>query len=322
MSHDRTDGYLHEALLYRTDEQFLATAVPFLEAGACAGEVSLVALGPVTTRLLRGHDLDASVRFLEDGSHYNRPAVVIRAYRDLLTEVVAQGATRVRLLGEVPHPGLGMSWDEWARYEATTNHAYAPFPVWGLCPYDLRITSAAVLDDVLRTHPFLRGDDGEHQANDRYTAPEEFLATRPAPRREVRAEAGPPTMELTDPTPATARRAARELSVRTTLRPDEVDDLVTAVSEAVTNALTHGAGPARLRLWSEPHRVVATVHDRGPGPADPFAGLLPTADTATGGLGLWIIHQICDQVTLDRAVDGFTLRLVVGAPDPTQRGRG
>lgn len=308
MTSTATDGFVHEALLYRSDEQFLASAVPFLEAAVVAGEVCLVALGPVTTRLLRGSGLDTStVRFLGDG-HYNRPATVIRDYRDLFARVVAQGAPRVRILGEVPHPGLGVLWDEWGRYEATANLAYAPYPVWGLCPYDLRITPAAVLDDVLCTHPFLHGDG----ANERYTEPAEFLRRHIAPRPVADAA---PTVELTDPTPAVARRAVREVSVRTTLGEDELDDLVTAVSEAVTNALTHGVGPVGLRLWPEPHRVVATVSDRGPGPQDPYAGLLPTTDTVTGGLGLWIIHQTCAQVTLDRGGNGFTLRLVAGAPE-------
>jgi hypothetical protein len=63
---------------------------------------------------------------------------------------------------------------------------------------------------------------------------------------------------------------------------------------------------------------VATVADRGDGPDDPFAGLLPVTDTRSGGLGLWLTHQLCSHVTLDTTDDGFTIGLVVGTP---QHGR-
>ncbi|MDG4801890.1 ATP-binding protein [Micromonospora sp. WMMD980] len=85
-----------------------------------------------------------------------------------------------------------------------------------------------------------------------------------------------------------------------------------AVSEVVGNALRHGTPPVRLRLWSAPDRIVVAVHDRGPGPKDPYAGLLPAGDGTEGGLGLWITHQSCDHVTHHRDADGFTIRLTAG----------
>jgi hypothetical protein len=92
--------------------------------------------------------------------------------------------------------------------------------------------------------------------------------------------------------------------------PVDITDLVLAVSEAVTNALTHGRPPVRLRLWIARERIVATVSD----PANPFAGLLPVTDIASAGLGLWFTHQLCSHVTVDTTDDQFTLRLVVGRP--------
>ena len=55
----------------------------------------------------------------------------------------------------------------------------------------------------------------------------------------------------------------------------ELDNLVFATHEAVTNALLHGRPPTVLRLWAQPDRVTVTVTDTGPGPADPLVGLLP-----------------------------------------------
>ena len=96
--------------------------------------------------------------------------------------------------------------------------------------------------------------------------------------------------------------------------------MVFTVSEAVTNALIHGRPPVRFRLWTAPDRIVATVTDRGDGPADPLAGLLPVTDPCSGGLGLWLTHQLCSHVTLDTTDDGFTIRLVVGTPQPGRSG--
>ena len=65
---------------------------------------------------------------------------------------------------------------------------------------------------------------------------------------------------------------------------------------------------------------MATVADRGDGPDDPFAGLLPVTDTRSGGLGLWLTHQLCSHVTLDTTDDGFTICLVVATPQPGRSG--
>jgi len=334
-------GYLHEAVLYESDEEFLGVVVPFLQEGVAVGEPCLVALRASTTGLVRAAVGDTSgLTFFDD--RYDRPASVIRSNRDLFTAHLANGASQIRVASEVPHPGVGAPWDGWARYEAAINHAYADFPLWGLCAYDTRITPDPVLDDVARTHPHLAAAEG-HRVNPRYQDPAEFLARRPLSQADPMETAFPPTIELTDPTPAAARYAARTASTiqPDTLRPDpaapsaiqakaaqpatpqwetpqldptDIEHLVFAVSEAVTNAVTHGRPPVRVRLWTAQDRIVATVTDRGDGPTDPFAGLLPVSNTSPGGLGLWLTHQLCSHVTLDTTDDGFTLRLVVGTP--------
>jgi anti-sigma regulatory factor (Ser/Thr protein kinase) len=345
-------GYRHEAVLYDSDSEFLGLVVPFLQEGVAAGEPCLVALGASTTSLVREAVGDTTgLTFLDD--RYDRPASVIRSNRDLFAAHVADGAIRIRVASEVPHPGVGAPWNGWARYEAAINRAYAEFPLWGLCAYDTRITPGPVLDDVARTHPHLATADGRG-VNPRYQDPTEFLARRPPSRGDPVETASPPVIDLTDPTPATARGAVHAAS---TSRPDtvrsdptaagtvqadapqadtpqretpqretpklastDIGSLVLGVSEAVTNALIHGRPPVRFRLWLAPDRMVATVTDRGDGPADPFAGLLPVSKTCPGGLGLWLTHQLCSHVTLDTTDHGFTIRLVVGTPQPGRSG--
>ena len=47
-------GYLHEAVLYDSDEEFLGVVVPFLQEGAAVGEPCLVALGATDHRARPG----------------------------------------------------------------------------------------------------------------------------------------------------------------------------------------------------------------------------------------------------------------------------
>ncbi|WP_229397749.1 anti-sigma factor RsbA family regulatory protein [Micromonospora okii] len=306
-------GYFHEAVCYRSAEELLAVAVPFLLDGVAAGEPSVVSFGERNADLLRrALPADSGVLFLAGGDVYARPTGAIRRYREMLAGYVAGGAGQIRIIGELPAWALGVTWDWWARYESAINHAYDEFPLWSLCAYDLRTTPGAVLDDVARTHPRHLTPDGRHVPSPTYTEPMTYLReNRPVLPDPL--QAAPPQVELTDPTAAQAR-AAVHAADRGVLPVDDVENLVVAVSETVTNALRHGRPTVRLRLWVGPDRMVATVSDGGDGPKDPFAGLIPAGDGAEGGLGLWITHQSCNHVTAHRGPGGYTLRLTVGNP--------
>ena len=306
-------GYFHEAVCYASDDELVAVVVPFLRGGVEAGEPTVVALGEEHADLVRRALPEPSaVTFLSGGPMYERPAAAIRSYREMLAAYVSAGAHQIRIIGELPLVALGNTWGAWARYESAINHAYDDFPLWSMCAYDTRRTPRAVLDEVARTHPrhALPGD--RHVDSDRYEEPAVFL-------REVRVpvpdplQSGPPVVELADPSPVAARRALLAVDPGV-LTPGELSDLILAVSEVVTNAVRHGVAPARLRLWIGADRVVVEINDGGLGPDNPYVGLLPAGDGLTGGLGLWLAHQLCDHVTLTRGEDGFSVRLTAGNP--------
>ncbi|MEU1686601.1 sensor histidine kinase [Micromonospora sp. NPDC005707] len=306
-------GYYHEAILYDSDEHLLAVVLPFLLGGVEAGEPTVVGFGGHNADLVRrALPAGAAVTFLPGGDLYARPTAAIRAYRKLLGSYVADGARQIRIVGELPPAVLGATWDWWARYESAINHAYDDFPLWSMCAYDTRSTAPGVLADVTRTHPRVALPDGSHVPTDVYTEPASYLAEHRLMRPDP-VQGTAPTVELVDPTAAEARDAVRAAH-RGQLPADHLDDLVVSVSEVVSNALRHGVPPVRMRLWSAPDRMVVTVHDRGPGPSDPYAGLLPAGNGAAGGLGLWISHQSCNHVALHRDADGFTVRLTAGNP--------
>jgi anti-sigma regulatory factor (Ser/Thr protein kinase) len=307
-------GLIHQAAFYDCDEQFLAIVVPFVRGGVDADEPTVVALDDGRTELIRSA-IAASPHLSFMPGAYDRPACVLKSFDKVLRGYLSAGARQIRVVGEVPHPGVGVPWEWWARYEATVNYAFARFPLWALCPYDRRITSDEVVEDVIQTHPYLATSDGRHVVNERYTDPVAFLAQGRSPRADP-LETSPPVLELVNPAASAARRAVLHAASATRLSARDVEDLVIAVSETVTNAICHGRPPVGLRLWAARDRVVVTVTDQGSGPSDPFAGLLPAPKAPSGGLGLWLTHQLCSLVTLDHREDGFSVRLIAGNPRP------
>jgi anti-sigma regulatory factor (Ser/Thr protein kinase) len=307
------DGYYHEAVCYGSDDDLLAVVVPFLLGGVAAGEPTVVSFGERNAALLRSAlPADSGVEFLTGGDVYARPAAAIKSYQNLLASYVADGAEQIRIIGELPGPAFGPTWDWWARYESAINHAYDDFPLWSMCAYDTRTTPAPMLADVGRTHPRFATPDGRHVPSGAYAEPPVYLSEDrpvvPDPLERTR-----PIIELTDPSPARARGAVYEAD-RGLLSAEDVDDLAVAVSETVTNALRYGRPPVRVRFWTGDDRVVVSVSDGGDGPDDPFAGLLKATNGSPGGLGLWITYQSCNHVTMSRNPAACTFRLTAGNP--------
>lgn len=300
-------GHVHEAGFYRSDDEFRALIVPFVEAGAAAGEPVVLGYDERKSDLLRSWLADpGAVTFIADASLYASPARAIEAYRRLFEQHVAAGARQVRIAGDVPHDGNGGRFDGWDRYESAVNVVWDQFPVRSLCLYDATTVSTTVRDVVERTHPRLVTPSGERRVNARYQDAFSYAALRPTADP---LEATAPVVELRDPLPAECRRALDRLDPGR-LDAGTRDDLRLAVSEAVTNARLHGKGPTSVRMWAGDDRVVVHVHDSGPGPSDTFAGLVPAAKSTRGaGLGLWLTHQLDIDIALLAEPDGFTVRL-------------
>jgi anti-sigma regulatory factor (Ser/Thr protein kinase) len=308
-----TVGYYHETCLYGSDRELLDLAGPFLQEGLDAGEPTVVSFAPHNAAVFRdAFGPDAGIRYVPSADQYARPASAIATYRRLFAELVDEGADQIRVIGDVPHPGTGSSWQPWLRYEVAADQAYAAFPVWGICPYDLRTTPEEVLDDVLATHPHRLGADG-HGDNPTGTD----SATRMGPRLRARParhpmQSQPPQVVLRQPTPPTTRTVAIDVARSAGLTDDRADEVVVVSSELVTNACLHGTPPVTLEMWAETGRVLVAVTDAGPGPTDVLAGLVGPDHTApAGGRGLWITQQLATEVTLDYQPDGFTIRALV-----------
>lgn len=303
--------FVHQAAIYGSEEGFLAAVVPFLRRGAAAGEPTLVGFDQHDGRLVRDALGDTTgITFLPaDG--YADPLTTLKANRELLGQYARSGP--VRLAGRIPTDELRTNWYGWIRYEAAIGQVLAALPVRALCAYDSRCTPDAVLADVERSHPHLIDGDGRAHSNARFLDPATLLVDRmrgtPDPLERTA-----PALELADPPISIARNAVTTLAGRTRLSAHDVDGLVLAVNEIVTNAYKHGGPAVTLRAWANPERLIVTITDTGSGPAHPLAGLAPAADVTASGCGLWIAHQMCHRVDHVRHTDGFTVRLIAKAP--------
>ena len=110
------------------------------------------------------------------------------------------------------------------------------------------------------------------------------------------------------------------------LSEDRVGEVVLAIHELAANAIAHGAGHGRLRMWEQAGALSCEIVDAGPvgagrptGPSPGGAGR-PTGPSdaadpwpAADGHGLWLVRQVADQLDLrsgprgTRAVVTFAL---------------
>ena len=89
------------------------------------------------------------------------------------------------------------------------------------------------------------------------------------------------------------------------LSPAQVNDLVLVAHELASNAVRHGGGGGRLRLWRIDGSVYCEVADAGGGYLYRRPERRPDLD-ATGGRGLWIIVRLVDGMSVESSDSGTT----------------
>jgi anti-sigma regulatory factor (Ser/Thr protein kinase) len=194
-----------------------------------------------------------------------------------------------------------VDWDEWTRYEAITNLAYAHLPVWVVCAYNANKLPDELIDSVLRTHPEVLSDG--FQTSDDFEDPRDLvrrLTPEPELFPDLRSFSPGADLELF------RERLARELVGQKVPEAKALDMLV-AATEVAANAVRHGAGIDQVRVGRAHGRFVCEVVDRGNGFDDPIAGYrAPRRETGTG---LWVARQLTWLVESFHSSQGFTVRL-------------
>lgn len=98
--------------------------------------------------------------------------------------------------------------------------------------------------------------------------------------------------------------------------PEQVERLLIVGGELATNAIRHGGGSGRLRLWRDGEMLRCQISDRGPGLADPSAGTRQPEPTALGGRGLWIVRRLCPDLSIETGPKGTTVTAAVPILSP------
>jgi anti-sigma regulatory factor (Ser/Thr protein kinase) len=112
------------------------------------------------------------------------------------------------------------------------------------------------------------------------------------------------------------RSAVAAHATQAGLAPGRADDLVIAVHELAANAVRHGAGHGRLRVWRSDQALLCEISDDG---ISPSAG---TGDAthwrAEPGHGLSLVRQIADQASLYSGPSGTlaTISFALEADSP------
>jgi serine/threonine-protein kinase RsbW len=105
------------------------------------------------------------------------------------------------------------------------------------------------------------------------------------------------------------RRRVAACAAHAGLRGMRLQAFVMAVNEIITNAVVHGGGLGRLRLWVAGGELVCEVADTGPGIPDGRLGAVPPPAGATSGRGLWLTRSLADAFSLETGRYGTTVRV-------------
>jgi anti-sigma regulatory factor (Ser/Thr protein kinase) len=302
-------GLIHQALLYETADQFLATALPFVLEGLRRGDAVIAVTSDANAELLRQNlngDGD-NVTFIEASRWFDAPGRTLAAYHQHVDRLHRLQQETLRVIGEPIWAGLdALETSEWGRYESIVNVSLAAAPARIMCGYDCRSLPAAVLDDALRTHPEL-AVGVESQPSATYADPARYhsehnaaLAERPVDGIEqltIYADLAPMRAFVAEHAPAMGVPAGR------------LDDFILAINEIATNAIRHGGGSADVRLWATERRVICEVDDSGTIADQPFLGFLRPDPHGERGHGLWIARQLCDLLEIHAGQPGTTVRV-------------
>jgi anti-sigma regulatory factor (Ser/Thr protein kinase) len=293
---------MHVALFYSGESEYVDGVARFIAPALEAGEPVAVAVPGAKAELLRNSFAGHPIELLDMVEAGSNPARIIPAVEAMLVR------HHGRLLHYVGEPiWAGRSPEEIreaTRHEALINLAWPGVHIRVLCPYDVDALDPYVLVDAERTHPHvIRG--GATVASNSYAGAELPLGCddrlSPPPDGALALPFGLPNLYA-------VRSLVTWIAREAGLSPGRVGDLVLGVNELAANAIRHARGGGLLRVWRLPGEVICQVEDSGH-IHDPLAGRRPPALDAAGGVGLWIVNQLCDLVEVRTGHDGTTIRV-------------
>ncbi|GAA0579215.1 sensor histidine kinase [Actinomadura livida] len=312
-------SFTHRLLPYDGADRFLDGALPFLADGLAAGDRVVAVCGTGQEMLLRDAlgPADAGVEFQEPRDWYRHPARTLADCLSAADDATGRGS-RLRVLGEP-------AWTsrtppevvEWQRIEAVLNVAFRDTGAALMCPYSTSLP-AGIVAAARKTHPeTVRG--GQAVPNPGFVDPWSYCAQcdrEPLPAPPPDAD----ELRLDKADLYWLRAYVTEYARQTALPDEDLQRLLVAVTEVVTNAMRHGEPPIVLRMWTEPGTapaLVCEVADEGRWAPGTGYGLIPPrpGSTAFGSrFGLWAVRLLCAAVQIRTGEGGSTVRLRLALP--------
>jgi len=306
------DGdFSHQAVYYHAPDGYLGAVLPFVSDALARSEPVFVAVPPRAAGLLRaglglpsqnGDSPDGSaagVTFADMTELGRNPGRIISAVWEFISR---HDGRPVRFLGEPFWPARSAAEArEAVRHEALINVAFSGAPVAVLCPYNAGGLTPPILASAGHTHPVL-GTLAEPRPSPDYDGGRvPWAAARPLPPMPSGAER---LRYAHDVRPV--RDFVARFAEQSGLDADRGADLVLAVGELAANTLRHTSGDGIVHAWRAPGEVVCQVTDQGQ-ISDPLVGRRRPPDAS--GLGIWVVHQVCDLVELRTGPGGTVIRV-------------
>jgi anti-sigma regulatory factor (Ser/Thr protein kinase) len=117
------------------------------------------------------------------------------------------------------------------------------------------------------------------------------------------------------------RAEVQAYACRAGLTASRAGDVVLAVHELAANAIRHGAGAGRLRIWQRARVLRCQVDDGDPFPSGGLAGGTDVPDQGPDkpwlslpGHGLWVVRQVADQMRIVSGPRGTRATIVFDLP--------
>ncbi|GAA3463082.1 sensor histidine kinase [Saccharothrix longispora] len=304
-------GFVHPALFYASDEEYLRVLVPFLTDGLALGYPVAAAVPRERLALLREALGDAAtdVLLIDMEVEGRNPGRIIPGVLRRFADGHPEG--RVRIVGEPVWAGRSdVEYPACAQHEALINLAFAGRDVSIVCPYDTSALDERALTDALATHPEVweasrRYDSGHYDPDDVVVRYNRVL--------DVPADAALLSVATTADLRG-ARRFATAEAERLGLSAERTAQVALVVTELVTNSLRHTGAGCRLAVWRDPDHVVCGVRDGGR-LTDPLAGRRPAAPDQDGGRGLLVVNHLADLVRTHTSPDGTSVHAFLRLAD-------
>lgn len=296
----------HSAAFYGGPAEFITCVRTFVDQGLDGAEPVLVAVPNPSIAVLHEH-LDGHVErvsWIDMTRTGANPARIIPAIRAFAGTYPGR---RVRCIAQpLWEARTAAQRRETVRHEALINLAFTDIPVSILCPYDMTWADGSIAAAARRTHPVLIRD-GAAQPSSGYDATAPLPAECDGPLDAVPGHAA--VLAYRDDLHR-VRAFVTEHASSTGAAPDQVGDLILAVSELAANTYRHTSSGGTVSIWATGDDLIGQVQDSGH-ISDPLTGRRNPAPGQGGGQGIWLVHQLCDLVETRTGPAGTVIRMYV-----------